>query len=167
QVLPERFPGVARRPQRKTVVRRDERPLGHRRDAAVHDAHEISGVADLDEERGVHEAATAHQFLVGIHQLGQALDHGLTPHASFTSASTATTPSPCGLTISGLISASAMGSPISASRDSATMASASAETSPAGWPRNPASVLSRCTSPFMVCASARSTGPRPMLRSPR
>src|SRR5262249_61155059 len=115
----------------------------HRRDAAVHDAHEISGVADLDEERGVDEAAAAHQFLVGIHQLGQALDHVRRPlHASFTSASTATAPSPCGLTISGLIPASAIRSPISASRDSATMASASAETSPAGWPPNPASVSS-------------------------
>src|SRR5262245_16702815 len=154
EFLPERLPGVARRPQREAVIRRDERPRRHPGDAPLRDAHEISALADFEQERGVHEASAPHEFLVGVHQLGQALDHGFTLHASFTSASTATTPSPCGLTISGLISASAMGSPISASRDSATMASASAETSPAGWPRNPASVLSRCTSPIMACASA-------------
>src|SRR5262245_9581089 len=53
--------------------------------------------------------------------------------ASFTRASTATTPSPGGRTISGLISASAMLAS-SASRESATIACASAFRSPAGLP---------------------------------
>src|SRR5262245_39705928 len=54
--------------------------------------------------------------------------------ASFTRASTATTPAPAGRTISGLISASAMPAS-SASCESATMACASAPRSPAGLPR--------------------------------
>src|SRR5215472_4988358 len=53
---------------------------------------------------------------------------------SFTRASTATTPSPAGRTISGLISASAMLAS-SARRESATMACARASRSPAGLPR--------------------------------
>ena len=55
---------------------------------------------------------------------------------SFTSASTATTPSPAGRTISGLISASRMAGPsMVASPDNATIACASAARSPAGRPR--------------------------------
>ena len=51
--LPEGLPGVPRGPQRESPARHDERPLGDGLDAAAVDAHEIGGVADLQQERDV------------------------------------------------------------------------------------------------------------------
>ena len=101
-------------------------------------------IAQLADERddGLGRAGGGMQRVDGF-GVGHAMspDGSLTGHytmsvtpASRTSASTATTPSPAGRTISGLISASA--TPAScASRDIATMACASASRSPLGLPR--------------------------------
>src|SRR5262249_3988178 len=143
---------------------RREHGLGAGRDVAAgardHDADGVEQmpprvVAHLIGKRGVTEFANEFddgrgRAGGGMERLqGFGVDHGL--HlgaaatargrleayafpASFTSASTATTPSPADRTISGLISASAMLAS-SASPESATIACASASRSPAGLPR--------------------------------
>jgi hypothetical protein len=163
QIGPPRAAGhrdAARRPHRRQHRLRAGRDLAAR--ARDHDAHGIEQmaprvVADLVGERGVAQFADEvdnglgradggmkrlQGFSVGHAWLRMARGRNITPKAShhkphimsLATASTATTPSPAGRTIMGLISASATLAS-SASRDSATMAWARASRSPLDLPR--------------------------------
>jgi hypothetical protein len=102
---------------------------------------EVEVAHQLDERFGCSGACrNCVQGFGGRHEILQSKQGaGPMPEAyttSFASASTATTPSPAGRTISGLISASRTAGPSAvASRDKATIACASAARSPAGRPR--------------------------------
>ncbi len=101
-LLPEHLPFVARRAQREAVVRRHERAGRDRDDASLQDFTSSPGRRS-EHEGGAEIAPAPHQIGVGVHQVG-IRSSMLSSYASFTSASTATTP--FATPISGLTSAS-------------------------------------------------------------
>ena len=75
QRLPEFLPDAARGAQREAVVGRDERTRRHLGHAAFLDAEQGIGVVDGDHEGGVDEAAAADELGVGVHEVGDLVDH--------------------------------------------------------------------------------------------
>ena len=75
QRLPEFFPDAARGAQGKAVIGRDERARRHFGDAAFLDADQGVGVVDGDHEGGVDEAAALDEPGIGVHEVGDVVDH--------------------------------------------------------------------------------------------
>jgi hypothetical protein len=74
--LPQLLPRTGGGADREAPVAHEERPALHALDPSFDHAHQVLGVVALDEEARGEEAAATDQIGVGVHELGQAFEHG-------------------------------------------------------------------------------------------